>query len=98
MIIVSVSELVGENGLNLLGLGRLNKGIENNDVLALFFDVSKGRADEKKKDAYPWQAEEVGIAVRTAFRTINLVRVLERELELARQNFNPITQVTLWKS
>jgi len=37
----------------------------------------------------PWEAKEVGIAVRAALGTINLVQVLERELELRSQTFNP---------
>lgn len=50
------------------------------------------RRDGKKCD-YPWEAEEVGIAMRTTFGTIDLIQMFEREVQLRGKTFDSFPKV-----
>lgn len=45
----------------------------------------------------PWEAKEVGIAMRATFGTVNLIKVLQRELQSAGKRLDPIPKFSFGK-
>jgi hypothetical protein len=46
------------------------------------------------RNPYPRKTEEICVAVRASFRSIDLIKMFEGKFELRRQGFDSVTQVT----
>jgi hypothetical protein len=80
-----------ENGFNFFRFALFNERIEYNDMLAL--EMILIRSSKQHWQHYPGKTEEISIAVRTPFGSINFIQVLEREFELCGQIFNSGSQI-----
>ena len=89
--VVPVAEFVGEDGFDLVWFAFFDEGVKDDDVFALRGGVcvSDARDGGEGMGTYPWETEKVGVAVRAAFRAVNLVQVFQWKLEFARQHLGP---------
>jgi len=81
--VVPVTELVRKDGFDLVGFALLDERVKDDDVFALGA-LSVMDWDGTGWRTYPWETEKVGVAVRAAFRAIDLVQVFQWELEFVR--------------
>ena len=81
--VIPVTEFVREDGFDFVGLALLDEGIKDDDVFALRGGERGLRNGPDGESTHPWETEKVGVAVRAAFRAVDLVDVFERKLELA---------------
>jgi hypothetical protein len=84
-----------EYGFHFIWLALLDERVEDDNVLALQKHIRNFFTIRSKAFTYPGQTEEVRIAVRASLRAINLVKMLERELELLRKFVDPALQLAI---
>ena len=49
------------------------------------------------QDVYPWEAKEVGVAVRAALGAIDFIQMRKREVQTGSQAFDPFPKVAFWE-